>query len=220
LEIGCGRGDFLKKLETAGWQARGIEPAAAAAKQAIDRGLNASVATIEDANFEPESFDAIFLWMVLEHLIDPRTALQRISDWLRPGGWLCLSVPNYGSWERRIFGKYWAAYEAPRHLHHFQTTILKRLLRETGFVNVRVLHQRNIRNYYGSIAAWLLSRDPRSRWGHRLLNWVAGSPPLPIALGLAPLGLILAGLRQGGRLTVIARKPEVPSLGHSAANSE
>ena len=196
----------MEKLQRAGWDARGIEPAAQAVAAAQAQGLAVQQGSMEDIDLPEETLDAVFAWMVLEHLIDPRRALETIRGLLKPDGVVCLSVPNFGSWERHLFKQNWFAYDAPRHLHHFRPRVLRRLLTEAGFHDIRIIHQHNIRNLYGSMAVWLRSRNSQSRLADRLMDWMSVAPPLPVALLFAPVGIFLAWCRQGGRLTVIARK--------------
>jgi SAM-dependent methyltransferase len=49
--------------------------------------------TIQEAPFEPGSFNTITSMSVLEHIPEDRAALERIWDLLKPGGRLLLSVP-------------------------------------------------------------------------------------------------------------------------------
>ena len=68
LDIGCGTGDFLLTAEKDNWNVTGIEPNENARTIASSK-LNGSVYNIEHLlNFEPNSFDVITLWHVLEHL--------------------------------------------------------------------------------------------------------------------------------------------------------
>lgn len=53
--------------------------------------------------FRPrESYDTIFLVHTLEHLDQPREAMQRIVDWLNPNGKLVVVVPNGEALSRQI----------------------------------------------------------------------------------------------------------------------
>jgi 2-polyprenyl-3-methyl-5-hydroxy-6-metoxy-1,4-benzoquinol methylase len=98
LEIGCGHGD------TAAWirssrgasQVLGIEIDAAAAACAagkIDEVICGNFETLDLPDHFRE-FDLILCLDVLEHLVDPWHAIQRISHMLAPGGTLIISIPN------------------------------------------------------------------------------------------------------------------------------
>lgn len=208
LEIGCGRGDFLEQLARAGQDVYGVEPAPTAAEIARQRGFHVHTGTLESASLASGGFDAAFAWMVVEHLPEPRVTLSEIHRVLAPDGRLFFSVPNHGCWEPRAFGRFWAGYDAPRHLQQFTPHSLRRLLDECGFTVERIIHQTSPLYPLGSLGLWLRSRFPRCRIGSRLVDAYLQNPPLWVTLMLAPLAKLQALLRQSGRLTVIARRRE------------
>jgi SAM-dependent methyltransferase len=149
--------------------------------------------------FPPGSFDAVFAWMVVEHLVDPRAVLRRIAGALRPGGYFVFSVPNAGSWEFTVFRSHWYGLDVPRHLWHFSPRTLRRLLAESGFRVERVFHQKVLKNITGSLGLLGAERAGLARAADGLARSL--SHPL-VTFGL---GTLFAALRQGGRLTVVAR---------------
>jgi SAM-dependent methyltransferase len=205
LEIGCATGDFLERLARNGWSVRGVELAMAPAEAARRRGFDVHTGTLESAGFDTASFDAVFAWMVIEHLPDPRATLEEIHRLVVPGGWFVFSVPNLGCWEPRVFGRYWLGFDVPRHLQYFTPRSLRRLLSASGFAVERIIHQPSPLYPLGSVGMWLRERFPHRRMGHRMLNWYFQNPPLWVTLLLAPLARLQALVRQSGRLTVIAR---------------
>jgi len=136
LDIGCGSGEFLNAMQIIpGWNLTGVELNSYAADKAIDRyNLRIFNGTLEQAFFPNETFDVVTLWDVLEHLHDPTASLIEIRRILKPGGLLVLRVPNYQSWQRRLFGRHWAGLDAPRHLYVFDAITLSRLLENSGFI--------------------------------------------------------------------------------------
>jgi hypothetical protein len=78
------------------------------------------------------------------------------------------------------------------------------MLFQSGFQVERIVHQRNVLNLLGSLALWLRVNRPRSRVGPALVEYT-NHPRMWPQIALAPLAKLLAWLRQGGRLTVIAR---------------
>ena len=205
VEVGCGRGDFLVRLREAGWHARGVDLVPAAAETARSRGFEVHRGTLSDAVLTPGSHDAVFGWMVLEHVADPRGFLGAAFDALRPGGELHVSVPDFGAIERRVFGNDWLGLELPRHLQHFTPASVRRLLGAAGFEGVRVVHQRSAFYLVASLGL-RLRRLGLSAAGDRLLAFV-DSPSVRGELLLAPLAKVLGWTRQSGRMTVSARKP-------------
>ncbi len=117
LEVGTGNGSFLWLMSKLGWQVEGIEPDPVAAKAAKDTGLNVWQCGIEDADLEAESYDAIVLHHVLEHIPEPKTVLEKLVNCLKPGGVLVCVTPNPVSNAANIFKNNWYGLaETPRHL--------------------------------------------------------------------------------------------------------
>ena len=104
LDMGSGRGRFLGAAKAVGWAVVGIELDQAWLE--LLAGDSASRSSSGDA-VSPSvggTFDAITMWHVLEHLPDPRAALDRAAALLRPGGTLIVSVPNNDSLQARLGG--------------------------------------------------------------------------------------------------------------------
>jgi SAM-dependent methyltransferase len=207
LEIGCATGDFLIQLQSAGWQAEGIDLVEPALDVARRRGLAVHSGDPTTIDLGAAAYDAAFAWMVVEHLPRPRQAFERLHAAIKPGGWLCFSVPNFASWERHVFGSHWKGADLPRHLQHFTPRRLRTLLADCGYEDVRIIHQPSFLNWTGSLGSWLRFRFPKSGLGAKLLTWFYDNPPLWTWFALGPPAHLLAFLRQSGRLTVIARKP-------------
>jgi 2-polyprenyl-3-methyl-5-hydroxy-6-metoxy-1,4-benzoquinol methylase len=133
LDVGCGRGDLGAALVRRGWHVTGIDPSAHACAVARMRGLETQVATLESATLTADSFDAVVMSHSLEHVPAPRADLARVRRLLRPGGLLLISVPNFASWQRELFGSEWFALDLPRHRTHFTPQSLEQALRGEGF---------------------------------------------------------------------------------------
>jgi SAM-dependent methyltransferase len=126
LDVGCGSGRFLADMKALGWDAAGVEFDPKAAEVARTHyGLDVRPGSVHDAGFEPESFDAVTLSHVIEHLPDPVETLARCRQLLKPGGRLVMVTPNPGSLCRRIFGRDWRGWEVPRHLYVYSTDALR-----------------------------------------------------------------------------------------------
>ncbi len=116
LDIGAGTGDFLAFANSKGWNTLGIEPNDKARNIAISKG----VAFKSDTKDIPDaSFDVITMWHVLEHVPDLDNQLGELRRLLKPNGTLVIAVPNFKSFDAKHYGKFWAAYDVPRHLWHF-----------------------------------------------------------------------------------------------------
>lgn len=201
LEIGCASGGFLQRMALAGWQVQGVEPSPEAARRARAAGLQVEAATVEAAAGPQQPVDLVVGWMVLEHLHHPLECLRKLRTWVRPQGWLVLSVPDASAWERRWFGARWYALQVPGHLYHYTPATLRRLLARGGW-EVQAIHwHANPGNLLRSLA-YLAEDAGRPRLG-RYLEEIAEGRRHRYARLL--LGRLLGWLRQSGRMTVWAR---------------
>ena len=140
LDVGCGAGFFLKLAADNGFRTKGVELSQYAADYArTTMGLDVFHGELADAQFEPEQFDVVTLWHVIEHVHDPKRFLQRINKLLKPGGFLALEVPNIGSIGARIAGMDWEMLAPREHFYYFTKATIIRLLRDAGF---QMLQQR------------------------------------------------------------------------------
>ena len=138
LDIGCGRGDFLRRMSQRGWHTYGVEPLPALSAPAVENPPNGSAPIIyrgfvEDVPLQEGFFDVITLWHVIEHIDDPERMLEQARTALKDDGLLMIAVPNFHSLEARCFGKYWLHLDVPRHLFHFSPECIWRLLERAGF---------------------------------------------------------------------------------------
>lgn len=135
LEVGCGTGSFLKEaLRTNNWEVVGIEPSEPAASHAHESlGVPIYQGLFSEINLESQSFDVIVMFCVLEHLGEPVQDMRRAHKLLKNGGYLIFTIPNYNSLGAKIFGKYWAGWDLPRHLYIFPQSTLQEILNDIGF---------------------------------------------------------------------------------------
>lgn len=99
LDIGCWRGSFgaTLKRERSGTIVWGVEARADIADEAsarLDRVLVGAYPEVLQAEAPLERFDCITLLDVLEHLVDPWSALRTARSHLNPSGTVVASIPN------------------------------------------------------------------------------------------------------------------------------
>ena len=139
LDIGCGTGDFLETALNANWHITGIEPNQHAREIANSKTKNSVFETAALGKLEPNSFDVITLWHVLEHLpnLEMHTAL--FKSLLKPNGTLIIAVPNFKSYDAQHYKNFWAAYDVPRHLWHFSKTAIEKFFKNENMKLVKTL---------------------------------------------------------------------------------
>jgi 2-polyprenyl-3-methyl-5-hydroxy-6-metoxy-1,4-benzoquinol methylase len=140
LDVGCSGGFFLRYGQERGWRVQGVEPsrqAAAYAKTIL------GVEIIQDyfqhvlQTSLPENLNVIHMQFVLEHLPNPIEICRKAYELLKPGGILCIEVPNDFNptqqllHEQQGLPEYWVS--IPHHLNYFNRASLSGLLERIGF---------------------------------------------------------------------------------------
>ena len=139
LDFGCGTGDFLQVAKQNNWIVSGIEPNEKA-RIIANTKTNNSVFEVEHLmKIEPNSFDVITLWHVLEHLPKLEEHISILKSTLKPKGILIIAVPNYKSYDAKYYKEFWAAFDAPRHLWHFSQQSISKLVDKENMKVIKTL---------------------------------------------------------------------------------
>jgi len=219
LDVGCGDGLFLSAMQKLGWACVGIEPNRKAVEFAHTRlQLDVKEGDLFAINDELE-FDLITMWDVLEHIPSPTHALRHANMLLAPDGRLVLSVPNWDSFERQLFRERWIALDAPRHLYHFSSRTITRLLRKCDFEIERLQAAAPVLSLASNVLR--LGGDLVFRHGEPKASAASDAPTSPPSAArqaliramhlLMTLPNLAANLVQkGASLTIMARKASRP----------
>lgn len=199
LDIGCSTGMFLVAAKKAGWVGVGLEYSPDSSRVARDvHGLDVRTGALAMDTYAPNSFDVITLWDVIEHIPNPKQAMELISRILAPGGLLMLKTPNvdgiYPTTSFRLARalNFWGHPEPPGHLFQFSVKTLQRLATESGFEAIAVHHQRIPITYsFGTVRSWF-----------RSIKWAA------YCALFIPLAFIGPMVRSGDDIAIVFRKPE------------
>lgn len=173
LDVGCGLGFFLKAIEPfRNWEAHGCEISPAAVRYARETlGLTrVACGRLEDAGFQPGTFDIITMWDVIEHILEPDALLRHCHALLSEGGICFMHTPNINvqlpkaRLKRLLRGmRPNVGYlQARDHLHHYSTGSLRRLLERNGFSRVEFVHMHPIQSVSGSRSPLL--RGVKNTW--------------------------------------------------------
>ncbi|HMJ69407.1 MAG TPA: class I SAM-dependent methyltransferase [Cyclobacteriaceae bacterium] len=123
LDYGCGTGDFLATCKDAGWTVAGVEPSDDARTRA-----RKDLDVVNDISKVKTQVNAITMWHVLEHVHDLNETMARMRSLLTNNGTIFIAVPNHESYDARYYKNFWAGYDVPRHLWHFNKENIKTLL--------------------------------------------------------------------------------------------
>ncbi len=162
VDLGCGEGTWTAMAATTARRAGiditivGFDWSLAALDQARGRGLPVVRGSVEYPGipFGTDSVDIVIVSEIIEHLVDPDTALREARRVLVPGGRLLLSTPNLAAWYNRgllllgvqpmftevslqgIYGR--PGHEVVGHLRVFTRRALAAMLEAHGFLDVTI----------------------------------------------------------------------------------
>lgn len=135
LDIGCGRGYFLKTAANHGFDVHGIDISGTAVQYASEKFLlRATCETLDDLLRSSKRYDIITLWHVLEHFLDPYTYLSKVNKLLNDLGICVIEVPNLRSLKFMLSRQKWKGGNHPLyHRTFFTSKTLQNALMRTGF---------------------------------------------------------------------------------------
>lgn len=147
LDVGCSDGWFLQDAAERRARSVGLEPDEAIAHRARARGAHVRIGVFPQALAPSEQFDVITFNDVLEHLPNPREALEACSAHLAPGGGLLsINIPTSDGVGYRIatalarlgirgpYARLWQADLPSPHTYYFPRAALRQLVEQAGFV--------------------------------------------------------------------------------------
>ena len=131
LEIGCGRGEYLKIMERLNNSSYGLEFSKEAIDYCIKQNLKVTEGYIEkeDHKIKYGPFKAFFILNFLEHLPNINTVLRGIYNNLTEDGVGLVEVPNFDMiLEKKLFSEF-----MNDHLFYFTESTLRKVLSINGF---------------------------------------------------------------------------------------
>ena len=145
LDVGAHAGRFVSMAQKGGWVAEGLELNPQTASYAAQRtGAPIRMLNVHEVEVT-QSFDAVTITDVLEHVPHPMRVLERIVALLAPGGWIAVKVPagpaqlRKETWRGRLRRSYRPTVaDNLVHVSHFSPRALALALRRAGFVDVAV----------------------------------------------------------------------------------
>jgi SAM-dependent methyltransferase len=139
LDVGCGKGFFLKACAEAGIEATGVDLSSTGVAYARDNlHMKAMCGKVHDLKKELGTFDVITFWATIEHLPDPIAVLKDLNELLRPGGSLFCDTGIAADWLERLLPGLTQWYDPPQHLFVFSPRGITKALDDAGFTVVRL----------------------------------------------------------------------------------
>ena len=131
LDFGCGEGYFLNKLKKKGFDTYGVDVS-------LTNQPTNIYGSVFDHQLDNKKFKYITAWHSIEHVHELQKTISRMYDLLDEKGTIIVAVPNYLSFDARYYKRFWAAYDVPRHLWHFDKKSLKEVFENKGFKLVKL----------------------------------------------------------------------------------
>lgn len=134
IDVGCGKGYFVKACDAAGIKAEGVDLSGSAidfAQKSL--GIVAHAGALHDLKHRIGKFDAATFWATIEHLPKPVTMLKDIAELLEPGGRLFLDTGIGDDWLDRLLPGTVQWYDPPQHLYVFSKAGIAIALESAGF---------------------------------------------------------------------------------------
>ena len=167
LDIGCGTGDFLEACQKKGFRISGIEPnekAKSIAENKLNQKMNSDIFKLS-----PQQFDCISMWHVLEHVPNLTDYILELKKKLKPKGVLIIAVPNHKSYDAKYYGKFWAAFDVPRHLWHFSKKSIQLLFEKNELKVIKTIPMK-----FDSFYVSILSEKHKTKKGNLIKAFYIG----------------------------------------------
>src|SRR5687767_1793937 len=135
LDVGCATGFFMEAATEEGFEVRGVEFSTVAISLARpdirERIVRGDVNEL--LSREPQKFDVVTAFDIIEHVQNPAKFLQELREILKPGGVLAISSPDTGHFLRYLMGSKWPMLQPMQHTVLFSRRSIAALLERCGF---------------------------------------------------------------------------------------
>jgi len=196
LEIGPGAGKLLFLLKDSGFDVTGIDTDEDCVRLICEKGIKCIKGDLGSVKgrLSANEFDAVIMHHAFEHLYSPVAALRDVTGLLKANGTLLISLPDAGSLEARLFGKYWKGLDLPRHIVHYDRGAVRKVLSEAGFHSIKITPAVFPSSFVESLGFLL--------FGGRMPGFLYFLLYYPLKL-ISPLSMMLVG---SGAMNVTAKK--------------
>ena len=143
LDYGSGSGSFVRHTQKRGYTSFGYEPINELKHNSVYKNKNI---------IKKQKYDWITLWHVLEHTHNPKDTLKDLRELLNKDGLMAVAIPNINSYDNIYYKNYWAGYDVPRHLFHFNASSFKKLAK---LANLEIINKKPL--WFDSIYVSVLS---------------------------------------------------------------
>lgn len=148
LDIGCGRGEFLRGFMGCGVEGYGVDRSRVAEKYCPEAELRTADLENEGLPYEDNFFDVVYSKSVIEHFYYPEKIVQEMYRVLKPGGIVITLCPDW-EFNYRIY------FEDYTHRTPFMQSSLRDIQLIHGFENIQIERFRQLPILWGTGRALL-----------------------------------------------------------------
>lgn len=149
LDIGCGRGEFLKGFINSGVKGFAVDQSAAVTKYCPEAELRISDIENEGIPYPDNFFDVVYSKSVIEHFYYPERLVREMNRVLKPGG---LAITLCPAWEYN----YRIYFEDYSHRTPFMLESLRDIQIIHGFESVQVEFFRQLPSTWYAMASFAI----------------------------------------------------------------
>jgi SAM-dependent methyltransferase len=200
LDVGCGIGYFPLVMQYLGMNAYGVEPGDFDDELSKRYNLNIFNGTLLEAKYDDNFFDLITVNHILEHVSNPYKLMIELNRILKENGHIIIATPISDSFAFKLFGKYWAQIDTPRHLFIFSNDVLKKYAEKCGFEVIKIRYNSTPAFQIISSVIYLIENKINRKFFRSSIK-----NPLFNVL-LMPLTFILNLIRKGDQVEIILKK--------------
>ncbi|MFH0791011.1 MAG: class I SAM-dependent methyltransferase [Candidatus Omnitrophota bacterium] len=205
LDVGCGIGLFLARLKSMGLShIEGIDFSREAVAAVAAQGINCYSGTFIDFKKDKQYYDVIVMNNYLEHTLNPLEELKKARFLLKDEGVLMCELPNFNSWDRFLFGKYWGGNHVPRHTFQFNRDNLTKLINHAGFTRINIKYPLNTSHFALSIQNFF-QRNCKDFKNNKKLKHGRDKYYAVYMLALIPVNILCILARKTGFMKICAR---------------
>lgn len=176
LDVGFGNASSLLEMKKRGWNHLfGVDPSLDSVKKAQEKGIEAYEGSVFslDTCFT-QKVDVVLLTGVLEHLLEPVAALEKVKQVLNHQGYLLLTVPNCLNLSKdysEISNNF-----NQEHINYFSSISLDNMMNMAGFDRVDILEDAKYRDLlalyqYTGVTTQIVKEDKYT--SEAILDYVA-----------------------------------------------
>lgn len=129
LDVGCGRGDFLRGFKDLGLDVHGLDNEKSYSRTLKDIEVRYANIESEPFPFDNQMFDVVFSKSLIEHLFNPKNFMRECERVLKPAGRIIIMTPDWISQMKTFFDDY-------THRQPYSATSVKDILDIFGFKEV------------------------------------------------------------------------------------